>query len=1112
MRVPSTGRGLMPRIDSTTYAAWPLDHTDAGPATDLVLNQKPLPTLGGTPATALGAVNRARTFNGTAIYSGGAVAADPTWAQSSWTVTQWLRMTTLPVTPGVPTTESSVVTAALGGRNAVDGGTADDNVQFAFEVVARNDVAVNPNQEVRLRLMWENGAAGTDVLATVTTLDLRQYLGQWIMVTWVKEAAGGGLFNYSCAVNGRFVQPFPALANTTSGAVVNLRWTIGGVRDSAGTGVARVMSGQCCGLVAYTGATQEALLAQDYRRGCQQESPSALHYRAQIRDGGGVLRDLTDPTTVGEDFFREATIIGAIDNQTESMDLVLAREAGELSLAPLKGDSRINNPTLAGSFVPLIDVWREVILSYARVPCWLSPVSSDYQERFRGRVDSLDDGGEALVLHCRDQGVRLAQRWISAEVVYPVVFGGPCGPSAQSREVVLSRILTDNGGLATLYTPVSPNSCMVAMQQPLPRGFLLAALQNIADGIGWKVDFSRWDPLTLAYRLTFRDPQRTKVAPDSCLSYREVLVMDRGELGAENVRNRITGTCADSATLSSEGQYLPTTLSVDDVVSQGLYDLREMELIEDASSQINTTGELSKMITAILADLGRPRREVGFTVPALPELDIGDLVYWDADGLRTTLPQEGAVRSVTHRLSRDGAQTTFTAEGKPASGYSRWLSLEAGRNGRPAIRNPGEALSGRGIGTLLPALTALVDRSNYLGGTKFIEVKNGDFARFTRGNAYPPDAWTPTGAGAVWGTNLSVVTSTSLSGGRAVLLTSATAGLVSQLIPVLGDIDTPYSFEFVWRWPTPPALPVAPKRLDLFVEWIAGDKTTVVGSNVLRPQAAFFQPDDVALIGNTWFTSRVDGVPPTLLGTARFVRITIRASTNALQTMPTGGILVDTVSVYRTAREDRTFHLNAYPYGAACNDLWCATRLRGSGASPVFRTHDWGHNHYITDTATGFLSIAREDGSIELIGPAGAYGTGFYAKEAGTYLVTASVALYTPVASPVTTHSPQIRIVRNATYVDNATQPTNTGGTVVAQASGGTWVSAPRFNPLILAGAISTATISCRSYLATGERLSLEFFRAFQSGGTGGAIVPLGGATDGSENNTWWNVRLGLVE
>lgn len=138
--------------------------------------------------------------------------------------------------------------------------------------------------------------------------------------------------------------------------------------------------------------------------------------RVSIKDGGGTFRDLT--TYPGFNAVKSVTWAEEVDGPHMTCDFTLARELSRISLAPFVETSPINrafDPT-AGA-VPLLAMNREVLLEVAIVPMDRQPVSGDWTEFFRGRVDSIAPTADIRV-GCRGLAGRLAQQYIKTEYVY----------------------------------------------------------------------------------------------------------------------------------------------------------------------------------------------------------------------------------------------------------------------------------------------------------------------------------------------------------------------------------------------------------------------------------------------------------------------------------------------------------------------------------------------------------------------------------------------------------------------------------------------------------------------------------------------------------------------
>jgi len=295
------------------------------------------------------------------------------------------------------------------------------------------------------------------------------------------------------------------------------------------------------------------------------------------------------------------------------------------------------------------------------------------------------------------------------------------------------------------------------------------------------------------------------------------------------------------------------------------------------------------------------------------------------------------------------------------------------------------------------------------------------------------------------------------------------------------------------------------------VLWYAADKTTLVQSRIVRPGASFatspgYQPPDVTIAADTWFRLRVDGISPP--GGAKFVRLVLSFSTNASQTANSGGIAVDNVSFYRTAREDRTYALSGF--GPTSSNVWVCINLRRAAASPVFGTHDYGHNHFANATSLGSIETQREDGTFDsiLVGGTVRAGAGFYCRESGTYFVTVQALLkWRPTGAFTDFPVGMARVVLNGSYFSVADMYNSGVGTVVAQSASSAWVLSSVYDPSFgfTAGTyVASVSLSFRVELSEGDRLSLEYFA---DSVVGGDVSPVH-----EPSHTWWNVRLGLAE
>lgn len=878
MRMPNTGRGLPPKIRPDTVLAYFLDDSGGSTGRNRAGDFCHLATFGAnpTPSAVRGRLRRAKTFTGTQIIR---VAATQRVIDAAL-ATQWTASLALRVDAD---SVGDVYSFAIGGP-AGDAGGNPANFLLAIGFNAREPF-----------LYWESGVT-TDRFGRFSGYDMP--LGQWTMLHLRRISST----SVEAFVNAELFATLNMVAANTGGLVGTTGVTLGAVADAAGTGVSQPMTGRVSCAYLHAGLLTDEEIAEDFRRFAGLGRPSSVHTRVKVENGLGVLVDLTDSAVMGGDFVEEVRIRENIDDPCATIDLTVARELSNLSAAPLRTDSKINltdvlDPT---SYDPHLYGYREIVAECARVPLFMRPTSTDWFERFRGRADVVDDGsGESVSVKGRDQGGYLVDRQIDEPRTYPQTFGGGgCGASAQSRELVMAEILADNGALATLYTPQPSSSCVVVPDPPdLPRGPLLPALRGYAGNIGWDCKF-KWDPVTDAFRLTFFDPGRDKTVPDALVTADDVEGVDGGEQSLADVRTRVTVTSNDSATLNTEGQPMPASYTAIDAVSEAAFDPRLMEIVEDATRGIDTSAERQRMADGVLADVSTLRRTGSTSLAAFPELEVYDYVAFAGRALHFTAEQKAGARQVEHVFTPTKGTTRLAASGKPAAGFKRWFDLEAGRAGPLPLRSPDDALRERLGPGMLEGVLEFVDRSAYPGGAKFINLKNGDFARFTRGDAYPPDAWEM--AAGTWGSDASAQTSTVLSGGRALAIANTTAQVRSAPVAIVGNLDQPISVEVSWRRVSGDDL----VQIDL--EWLDLAKATISTVSVYPggPGFAFVGVDKftAAVAGTgTWFQHRADGIlPPT---SARFVRVIVRGRQVG---GAFGAIIVDTVSLYRSARRAKT--------------------------------------------------------------------------------------------------------------------------------------------------------------------------------------------------------------
>lgn len=1029
------------------------------------------------------------------------------------------------------------------------------NIELCCVSGPSDDASANTNFVRALRIrstgelgyFWEH-STGTNV----GTTNFGNYLidpFKWTYaVLRIRDATGvgpGGTVSVSLCVNGVQVDEDTLITNTSGGADAVLR--IGHSLNADGTTVEGVGNVDIAGVYIWGEALTDEEIQEDFRRIQRLGFFTRLDASVVVTDTAGAEHDLCD--LEGNDFVDSIEIDDDIDNATMNAKVTLRREVGQLSLAALVTESKLNledkgDPTSYVDSLVREDAPIEVFV--ARVPLGISANAGELRllgSIFKGQIDEVDDasGDGQVVVDARDDGGRLLNTYEEEEVEYGA-------DPAVAVEGEMQYILNDNdnstgnnsvtgltarsGSYApiTLYTPVSPGWAVLPWQQR--REPVLSSLRTLAGQIAWDCRY-RYDqnPSQRAWRLTFFEPDRSKVATDVVISPDDVIdvrSLKRSTFGRRTVWRVIypsSETSLPTAPTPPAGhavrrgwynvdgldQRMVAYVEVEATAMHSAGRQRQFaEVQEEQTTQIDTIDEAYAMAIGLLLDTEDPGIAKEVEVPALADLlELNDMCYFRRLRELFTSPQTLATRNLRHTIG-DKSTTTVQLRGKPAAGFKRWLRLES-RNGRPGIVDPTQALTDTTTGNLLSRFRGILDRSSMFLGGKFLQIRNSDFSQYSAGLANPPDGWSmKTGA---WDTDATVVSSASLTGGKALKLISSTAEVRSDFIPVTGDFDTPFSFEAIWQFPAGSSPGATTKRLELAVEWYTAAKS-LISTSVIRVGGTAYPPSqfpDVTAAAATWYSSRVDGISPPAAGTARFARLVLRPDTDGTHSMLAQGIFVDLVTAYRTAREAKTFLLNNWTItgGSTGAAAWYNINLRSVGASPVYDSHDWGHNQFTYSGGSDI--IPREDGTNETLG-ATFRGAGFYCKEPGTYLITAQVTLlWNSTGTPPT---PTARLVKNATYTSSSNQ-LNTGGTPIAQAVGSTWDTLTNYNSgSSVAGftnaQVSTVCITTRVTLARGDRVTFEF----QRGTSGGQNITPVTATEiaNYQQLTWWAVRMNMAE
>lgn len=1114
MRLPDTGRACFPRLRPSTVRAYPLDEaTIAGPtsgtAYDLARGASMVPiATDGPPPVIEAPTPRARRFVDNVGNSLGEAAADVELRDAlleDSTIACLVRLNSRTAPPGTR------LIWIYGG--AIGSDLAADNVVRSLRFTAARE----------LRVLWEH-SAGTDVAGTFTGFTLEPFV--WTLIHLrIRDVTGpgpGGTCAADLFVNGSPVSSQTGLVNSSDGG--SGIWSVGATPDA---GVSALQGDiDVAGVFVHAEALTNAEIEDDARR----LRRSAFFTRHDLSvltvDANDNTRDLTDLD--GVDFVDNLDVTDQIDQATKTVRLSLLREQEQLTLAGLVTSSKLNLSDVEDPTSYVLSLLREsavLEVRAARVPLGVIATADEFEMGviFTGEIDEIDEGGEQIVVEARDSGGRLIDTHIEQEVDY----SDPVTPFAVEGE--MQFILNDNdddgannsvAGLTartgsyqpiTLFTPVSPSWSVLGWRQR--REPVLPALRALAAQIGWECRY-RYDPDPdqRRWRLTFYEPDRARIAADAVIDPDDVIdvrALRRSTFGRRtNVRviypssettlpTVPTPPAGYTATggwynVDGDGNRLTAWVSVQSDAAITATGKRQfMEVVEDSASQISTVNEAYDMAFGALRDLEEPGIAKSITLPSAWEADLNDMLRFRPTPGLFTAAQTLAVQQVTHSFG-ERSTTTVQLRGKPSVGFKRWLRLEARPgNGKPGVLDPSAALTAEPVGSMLQVFRNILDRSSYLTGGKFVQVRNPDFASFSAGLSNPPDGWSM--AAGAWATDANVEVSSQLSGGKAIRLSTTTAQLRSDLVPISGDPYQALGLECSWTRAAGDDL------VEINLRWY--DATgTFISSRTIYPGGAVsaaIQTDNFQAVGaavGVWFKSRAEGfAPPT---NARFADLTVRGR-------QVGGgfnaVDVDDVSFYKVASKFKCGVLDVVAYPG-----WAGYAVPIAGAGGIALNVPLGD---VAQQGGGFGIVDQHDVVANCPFKAVPTAAAGYMRVPfdGVWRLSAKVWM-TPVAFAAGDFA-AIDLVLNGTYVAGT-------GVRAALPGGGTILESFRFQPLLFlqAGGIACFRAQVETRLRTGDLITLDI-RNFAAGAGSTLVWAYGNALDaGAVDITYLQGTLLIAE
>lgn len=396
----------------------------------------------------------------------------------------------------------------------------------------------------------------------------------------------------------------------------------------------------------------------------------AVHVRLQVLDTESAWRDLTNHA--GVNWFVGYEVDSEIDHPIASGVFQVRRDSTHLgtpallSLSPLRQDSPANRKADGTTFQSIVDAGRKIRFEMATIALGASPVTGDWKRLFEGYIDAVELDHEPMMVHCRDLGGELVDRWTKG----PQTINHTASPRA--IELVIQDILTaeyNPDAAPTLYTPTSPAFNIKTFAYDLEP--LNEVLQRLISIIGWDLRY-KWDDGTSSYRLTFYDPGRSKSVPDLTIGTNAYIDIERFAIDRATVRNYIEvrakwGTTAAVVGIGADGP------------SIAKYGWRPLYIQEGEDSPIDTTGEAQAMADLILADLKDPKADHAITMLPFWRVELHDLIQHSANLVHYETSQNLAVVRFRHagRVSADGStehRTVIHTRGSPAVAVQPWIA------------------------------------------------------------------------------------------------------------------------------------------------------------------------------------------------------------------------------------------------------------------------------------------------------------------------------------------------------------------------------------------------------------------------------------------------------
>jgi len=872
----------------------------------------------GTITQVNGIVGKANSYSNSTSYANGNSNTGAATNSGDFTFGGWVKITNMP--------SSSGYLFAVWGDNTQQGTAAYQGQAGIF--------VLNSGQ---VRTSWRSGGTFTQ-----RSTDIYLKEDEWYYLL-IRSTEAGANRDLEIIVNG--VQGYfsPGEGKPTGGSLAgfNIGGVVSGSSDVSNTDML------CSGLYFWDRPLTDEEIRGDFRRGKLDSFNVARSFSVEIEDQNSSAQKLED--FLDEDWISGISYGDETDQVTGLATISLKRSKRKKSMAPLKTDSPVNFSDKLDvlSYSELLRSRAGIEVFSAMTPHLISPDSSDYMSVFKGSINQIDFGGtEEISIECRDLSGPLIDAYIETEYEYGAQYKNDDGAVVVSSTLPvqgeMQKILDDNDDTQQLvgrpaktgsYSPItlrvtgSPDWNIAAYKQR--REPVLSAITERASQLAWICKY-RYQNDTSAWELDFHDPDRDLVSAAKVIKPEDVLAASDARIDDTTVRNVVRviyqsrEPYADAASrpdvntaLTIPGSYIatndnmgpdnhgnstPAYVQIENPASIAKYGRKFMEVAEESSSQIDTVKEAGRFALGMIQDLDEPQFSHSVTVDYDPTVSVNDKAIMTPNPLYYTVSQILAVQSVAHTIDNQKKTTQLKLRGKPSAGFKKWLQIEA----RPGIAQPPvldteESLTDVRTGDMIATVRTFMDRTDYYTGGKYLGIRNQNFQQMTRGERYTPDGWKDrTGIRWLSSSGINPSKTVTASGTQSISFESNSnsplfttngerRGLSSDIVPILGDDSTPYSFEVTWTSDSASGTP----GVGMMIEWIGEDKLTIIGTS-------FVDFKDNAFEILKWSKSRIDGISAP--AGSKFCKILIGAALTA-----SAGCYVDSVSGYRTARAVKVY-------------------------------------------------------------------------------------------------------------------------------------------------------------------------------------------------------------